>query len=242
MDVSRNPRSATEAPPELSADIDLAPSAGRADLHDPDQRHAIEQQLTSVPGILAARLVPGFEREVDELHIVTTPERGAKSTVRDVQTVLLARCGVSIDHRVISVVQLDERQILPAPGRVQLLRVGTVQSGKGLVAEVGLAFDDDQATGSADGAATTSGYIRSVARATLAAFDELIDTDVTIELRDATVLSVGGQDLAVTVLELRDRRGEELRSGTAIVRDPAGDAVARSVLAALNRTVETTGA
>lgn len=242
MHVSRNPGNAAEQPPELSADIDMAASTGPVDLHDPAKRHAIEQQLTSVPGILAARMVPGFDREVDELHIVTTPERGAKSTVRDAQTLLLARCGITIDHRVISVVQLDERQILPAAGRVQLVRVGTVQAGKGLVAEVSLAFDDEQATGRADGAATTSGYIRSVARATLAAFEELSDTDITIELRDTTVLPVGGQDLAVTVLELRDRRGEELRSGSAIVRDPAGDAVARSVLAALNRTVEPAGA
>ena len=242
MDVFRNPDLATEGAAELGAEIDLSAGPGRSDLHDPSERRRVEQQVTSIPGVLAVRLVPGFDREVDELHVVTVPERGAKATVRDVQTVLLARCGVNIDHRVISVVQLDERQVLPAAGRVRLLQVTTVQSGKGLVAEVALAFDDEEARGSAEGAATSAGYVRSVARATLAAFNDLIATDITLELRDAAIVAVGGQDLAVTVVELRDGRGEELRSGTALVREPAGDAIARSVLAALNRTVETGGA
>jgi hypothetical protein len=242
VEVSRNPDLVTEGMAELAAEIDLSADPGRSDLHDPAQRRRVEQQVTSIPGVLAVRLVPGFDREVDELHVVTSPERSPKATVRDVQTVLLARCGVNIDHRVISVVQLDERQVLPAAGRVRLLQVGTVQSGKGLVAEVSLAFDDEEARGSADGAATTAGYVRSVARATLAAFNDLIATDITLELRDAAIVAVGGQQLAVTVIELRDGRGEELRTGTALVREPAADAVARSVLAALNRTVETGGA
>jgi len=238
VDVSRNPDMMNGRASELGAEIDLSAAPGRADLHDPSQRRRVEQQLTSIPGVLAVRLVPGFDREVDELHVVTSPERGAKSTVRDVQTVLLARCGVTIDHRVISVVQLDERQLLPMPGRVRLLEVSTVQSGKGLMVEVALAFDEEQARGTAEGGSTSAGYVRAVARATLAAFNDLIATEVTLELRDAAIVPIGGQQLAVTVIELRDGRGEELRSGTALVRDPAADAVARSVLAALNRTVD----
>ncbi len=242
MDVFRNPDLVTEGVAELDAELDLSAEPGRSDLHDPSQRRRVEQQVTSIPGVLAVRLVPGFDREVDELHVVTSPERGPKATVRDVQTVLLARCGVNIDHRVISVVQLDERQVLPAPGRVRLLQVTTVQSGKGLSAEVALAFDDEEARGVAEGAATSAGYVRSVARAALAAFNELIATDLTLELRDAAIVTVGGQELAVAVIELRDARGEELRSGTSLVREPAADAIARSVLDALNRTVETGGA
>ncbi len=242
MDVFRNPDLVTERAAELDAELDLGTEPARTDLHDPTQRRRVEQQVTSIPGVLAVRLVPGFERQVDELHVVTIPERGPKATVRDVQTVLLARCGVTIDHRVISVVQLDERQVLPAAGRVRLLEVTTVQSGKGLTAEVALAFDDEEARGAAEGAATTAGYVRCVARATLGAFSDLIATDLTLELRDAAIVTVGGQELAAAVIELRDGRGEELRSGTALVREPAADAIARSVLDALNRTVETGGA
>ncbi len=237
MDVSRNPLSGADGTAELDAEIDLAASPERPDLHDHPSRQRVERQLTSIPGVLAVRLVPGYDREVDELHVVTTPERGAKSTVRDVQTVLLARCGVNIDHRVISVVHLDEEQVAKRAVRIELLRVGTVRAGNRLIAEVTLGREDEESHGTADGAATTGNHAAAVARATLTAFNGLFDADLGIELRHATIIPLAGHDVAVTLLELRDSRGEELRSGTAMVREAESDAIARSVLDALNRTI-----
>lgn len=239
MQVSRQPDGDRSPTAELDAEIDLTASPTRPDLHDEQARLEVERQLASIPGVLAVRLVPGYERDVDELHVVTTPARGAKSTVRDVQTVLLARCGVSIDHRVISVVHLDEQQVTASIARVRLLRVGTVRAGNRLVAEVSLGHGDREAHGTAEGAATAGGYAPAVARATLSAFGQLLDTDLGIELRDASVITLAGHDIAVALLELRDGRGDELRSGTALVRDASGDAVARCVLDALNRTIST---
>lgn len=236
MDASRNPSPTT--PPHTIEEIDLASTEAGSDLHDPDQRRLVEAQLTSMPGVIAARVVPGFDRQIDELHIVTSPERGPKATVRDAQTVLLARCSISIDHRVISVVQVDDRQLSAVAARVRLLQVGTVQSDMKLVAEVTLGLDEDTVVGTADGAATTDGLGRAVATATLRAFDELVSPSVSIELRDTTRVEAGGQVIALTVLELRDSRGGEPRAGTAVLREAAGaDATARSVLDALNRSV-----
>lgn len=236
MDASRNPGSTASSPDVEEIDLTSAPVS--ADLHDPDQRRLVEGQLTSIPGVLAARVVPGFDRAIDELHVVTSPDRGPKATVRDVQTVLLARCSIPIDHRVISVVQVDDHQLSAVVPRVRLQKVATTQSGMELGVEVTLGLDDEQAVGRADGVATTNGMGRAVALATLHAFDALVSPSVSIELRETTRVEVGGQAIAVTVLELRDARGEEPRSGTAVLREVAGaDAVARSVLDALNRTV-----
>jgi len=213
-------------------------SGAGSDLHDPEQRRLVEEQLTRIQGVLAARIVPGFDRRIDELHIVTSPDRGPKATVRDAQTVLLTRCSIPIDHRVISVVQVDEQQVQAAASRVRLVKVGTVQSGPDLVAEVTLGLDDEVALGTADGVSTANGMGRAIATATLRAFGELVSPSVAIELRDTTRVAIGGQMVALTVLGLRDSRGEEPRSGTAVVREVSGaDAVARSVLDALNRTV-----
>ncbi|MFP4150106.1 MAG: hypothetical protein ACLFUG_01815 [Nitriliruptoraceae bacterium] len=236
MDASRNPGAAPL--PQDVEEIDLTATSVGSDLHDPDQRRFVESQLTSIPGVLAARVVPGFDRQIDELHIVTSPERGPKATVRDAQTVLLARCSIPIDHRVISVVQVDDHQLPALAPRVRLLKVGTVQAGMDLIAEVTLGLDGQEEVGRAEGVATTSGLGRAVAAATLRAFDELVGPSVSIELRDTTRVEVGGQLVALTVLELRDARGDEPRSGTAVLREVSGaDAVARSVLDALNRSV-----
>jgi len=224
--------------PELGAEIDLDTAPPSTDLHDPAQRRRVEQELGRVPGVLAARLVPGFERRVDELHVVTTPDRGPKGTVRDAQTVLMARFGIPLDHRVISVVQLDERQVLASAARVVIDEVGIVRSGTGVVAEVVLARDEEHARATADGAATTGGRDRAVASATIAAVQQLLEIDLRMELRGVELVQTGGHEIALSVLELRDPRGQDLLCGTAIVRDSAPDAVARSVLDALNRTLE----
>lgn len=238
MEISRNPEPGAvihEPPVELQIDLTVAPTP--VDLHDPIQRRQVEHHLAAIPDVLAARLVPGFEREVDELHVITTPDRSPKATVRDVQTVLLARCNVRIDHRVVSVVQLDEREVLAAISRIQLDRVVTVHAGRGVSMEVSLSFDDQRAQGRSEGAATAASQARTVARATLEAIIELMSSAVTLELRDVVVTTIGGQEVAVSVVEVRDHRGEELRAGTALVQGTTADAVARSVLDALNRTV-----
>lgn len=78
---------------ELAAEIDLTQEPARVDLHDPQRRGEVEAALTAVPGLVGARLVPGFDREVDEVHVLSTLERNPKQTVRDVQTVLMAASG-----------------------------------------------------------------------------------------------------------------------------------------------------
>ena len=69
----------TDAGADLTAEVDLAARPVSTDLHDPAQRAEVERALTTVPGVLGARLVAGFEREVDELHVLTTLDRSHRS-------------------------------------------------------------------------------------------------------------------------------------------------------------------
>lgn len=226
---------------DLSVDFDLTHRPARADLHDPDQRREVESALTSVPGVLAARIVAGFERDVDEVHVVTSLDATPKHTVRDVQTVLMAKFGVTTDHRVVSVVQLDAEAVeAPASSvRVAIDRVTESHSGLTVTAEVDLRVGDEVRRHVHDGAATPAGRHRAVAGATLAGVRELLAAvDVLLELDGVDIVDVGGHTTAVSVLTQRGPRGAEVLSGTAIVRDAAADAVARSVLDAINRTLE----
>src|SRR5262245_27567000 len=58
--------------------------------------------------------------EVREIHVLTRSKRPPKQIVRDVQTVLLARYGKSIDYRVVSVAftRGDEPPAAPPPPRM----------------------------------------------------------------------------------------------------------------------------
>lgn len=219
----------------------------RTDLHDPERRAEVERGLGNIPGVLGARLVAGYDREVDELHVVTTLDRSPKQTVRDVQTLLMAQYGVTTDHRVVSVVQLDED---PAPDaepvgpravpRATVDRITVSHAGTEVHAEVTLRHAGEVLTGRAEGASTPHGRRNAVARAALAALVPALGASPAVELRGSEIVDLLDHRIALTVIQLRTARGERTVTGSALVRDATADAVVRSVLDALNRTADVT--
>src|SRR5918992_2026340 len=75
----------------------------------------LEADLARVAGVSSARVVG--DETPREIHVVATAERPPKQLVRDVQSLAAARFGISIDHRIVSVVQLDDQVSLDAPGQ-----------------------------------------------------------------------------------------------------------------------------
>src|SRR5688572_10584645 len=67
-----------------------------------------ENLITSLQGVLSARVVVSPVGEVIEVHVLTNPEVPAKLVVRNVESALLAQLGLKIDHRKISVAQTAE--------------------------------------------------------------------------------------------------------------------------------------
>lgn len=224
---------------DLTAEVDLTTPPVRTDLHDPSQRSAVERAIVTVPGVLGARIVPGFERHVDELHVLSSLDKAPKQAVRDVQTVLMARFGIPTDHRVISVVQLDEQRIGgPVASRVTIARVAVTHAGLEVHAEVALRDGDTELVGVGDGPSTPAGRHRAVGRATLDAVRSLLGDDNVVEFEGTEVTEVLGRRVAISLVQFRSARGEHAVAGSALVRDATADAVARSVLDALNRSIK----
>lgn len=67
-----------------------------------------ERLLASLAGVLSARVVARPGGEIDEIHLLTTTEVEPKQTVRNVESALLARFDLEVDHRKISVARTDE--------------------------------------------------------------------------------------------------------------------------------------
>lgn len=68
----------------------------------------LESELQKVLGVRDARVV-GVDHP-SEIHIVSSGVRPPKQVVRDVQSLASAGYGMPIDHRIVSVVQLEEDQ------------------------------------------------------------------------------------------------------------------------------------
>jgi hypothetical protein len=209
----------------------------------------LEESLRQIPGITAASVVTGPDAVPTEVHVLAAPGKPAKQVVRDVQSMALARYDIDIDHRIVSVVQIGDEPVdgvaaLADPdslgdGNDTTIRPAIaaimVRSGGGVTeASVTLAATDALFEGKAQGPAGQSHRSRIVAIATLDALSGLLGQ--TCEVESAAVVSAGSRELAVSVLTLMvPRTGEQVLTGCALVRGDEADAVARSVLAALNR-------
>jgi hypothetical protein len=173
-----------------------------------------------------------------EVHILADRAKAPKQLVRDIQSLALASYDIDIDHRIVSVVQLDDEDVTVEPdhdGNVRPLvaSVMTQTSGTDATVTVTVRTGMDDYTGTAAGAASAGMRPRLVARATLDAVRELLGTPA--ELEHSALLPVGGRTVAVSLVHLTTRQGELVLSGSAIVRNDEADAIARSVLDAINR-------
>lgn len=221
----------------------------------------LEDALRHLPGVKAASVVTGPDAVPTEVHVLANPGKAAKQVVRDVQSLALARYDIEIDHRIVSVVQMGDDEVRPVP---RVADAGTpedaavpagdpsdddapapvvrpsisaiaVRSGHGETqASVTIGIGDLSFEGTSQGPAGRTHRARLVAAATLESVAELLGQ--ACEVESAAVVSTGTREVALTVLTMTvPRTGEQVLTGSAVVRGDEADAVARSVLAALNR-------
>jgi hypothetical protein len=213
----------------------------------------IEAELKRIPGVTAVRMVTDqFERPV-EVHVLATPAKHPKQVVRDIQSVAKVSFDMELDHRVISVVQLDHDNLPDAmqtaaitaavgingdrdDDRITVSRVGTTRHGLRCTATVGLRRGDDEEVGEAEGTVASGNINILVAKATLDALSRHDPRAGRLDVEAAALQHLGGRSFATAGLVLLNPPYEEVLLGSAPVR-AAGpeDAVARAVLDATNR-------
>lgn len=210
------------------------------DLFDELVRLNVETELGRIDGVEQVRVVPGANRPVDELHALVNPARSAKRVSRDMQTLLMTRYGIDVDHRVISIVQLgvDVRQAL-ANGVPRLVLDGVTTTVRDTETRISVDLvdaDDLPARGEVSVPSTGAGIPEAVARATVMALEEHLGINA-LHVAGAQMIDVAGHTTAVVVIEARIERTHSVLSGSAAVRLSESDAVARAVLDATNRLV-----
>jgi hypothetical protein len=216
---------------------------------DPWGVRRAENLLTSLEGILSARVVTTPLGEVSEIHILAAGGQTPKNVVRNVESALLAHLGVRVDHRKISIAQTADVKPLEALDRGAVrdrarqravlfdeLALSTVPKMRRVMATVSLTCDGRTETVVEEGPDTARNKLETSARAAVGALGLLFEEgalalegahQVTMFDRAYVmvgVLSIGGRDTHLLV-------------GTAEVRESAEHAAVYAVLDATNRWV-----
>ena len=93
----------------------LATSPEGAEVTTLRLRPDLEAALRQIQGIRAASVVTNGKSEPTEIHILAMSGKAPKQIVRDVQSLAMAQFDLDIDHRIVSVVQLEDSDLAPTP-------------------------------------------------------------------------------------------------------------------------------
>ena len=211
---------------------------------DHDPLLTLERELCRIPAVGSVRIVSDAIGRPVEVHVLAAPTKPAKQIVRDIQSVSMASFGLELDHRIISVVQLDRGHLEPlvAPvgqARVSIDSISSEQQGMRNHARVTLRRGGDAAVGLAEGSIAESSRNRAFAQATLEALRTLVSAAESADVETAACVTLGSREVAVATLVFVVPPHEEIVSGSAVVRggnEP--EALARAVLDATNRRLQ----
>ena len=214
---------------------------------DPWGVRRAENLLTSLEGILSARVVTTPLGEVSEIHILAQGGQNAKQVVRNVESALLAHLGLKVDHRKISVAASADVKPLQAldlgavrdraAQRVVLfedLAMATVPRSRRVTATVTLALDGQVATVVEEGPDTQRNRMETAARAAVLAMCQLFGVNA-LALEGAQVAEMFGRSVAVVGILAASARDSRMLMGTAEVRESVEHAAVYAVLDATNR-------
>jgi hypothetical protein len=206
-----------------------------------------ENLITSLTGILSARVVVTPQGEVSEVHVLTLSDVQPKQVVRNIESALMAQLGLKIDHRKISVAQTaDVRPIealqheaiaARAKRRVVVFRGLEVRPSdrpQRVLVRVRLAFEDREAQAEEQGTDTMRNRVEAAARAASTCLDELLP-DNSVALEGAQIIEAFDRKFVLVAVHGLGGREAQLLTGTCEIRESAERSAVLAVLDATNR-------
>ncbi len=195
----------------------------------------IESVVCRLKGVIAVSVVPDGSEGISEVHILAGSSRSPKQVVRDVESAVMARLGIAIDHKKISVAQVDDGASRYDHSRLKFSDVSIAFEGNRTEATVRLTKNSLVFSGSASGTNSPNSQIKLIASATLGAIDESGQSDYPLVLEDASEIVLGGKRIANVLVSLAADRGEEYLTGSAIIKQDVWKGVVNATLDAVNR-------
>lgn len=157
--------------------------------------------VSRLPGVLGAEFIVE-NNEIREVHILSDQSRTPKQIVRDVQSAMLARFQVELDHRVVSVAQIPG-SIREARHRLICDRLSISSTRLNGSVTVWLRLDEQEYSGTAECDITSGNRARAVAQATVSALNDLLPSICRTSLEDVRRVPMDDRCAVLVGVQLR---------------------------------------
>lgn len=195
-----------------------------------------EAMINRLEGVIASKVVEK-EGVIEEIHVLVDKTRSSKQVSRDVQSTFVAWFGESVDHRKISVAQMEGFQTKKSHvGRISFERiVASAEPDGRITITVTLSFGDLEGEGELSAYVGKKGRLKLAADATLIALRKMFDLRFGLTLEDVQKNSVAGEDVVNAVILLTRGMEESLLIGASFVKQSDLEATVKATLDAVNR-------
>lgn len=197
----------------------------------------VEELVNELQGVASARVVLDDKGNIQELHVLSDETRNPRQIVRDIETVLLVKMGLNIDHKKISVVQFADRQEAEIK-RINVRSIGYQLHRGGAEVSVALSLGEAQAESKAKGPNSMQNQTRLVANATLSSLKELLGGVIEFVVEDVSITSFARRDAVLVGVSMLTAGIEETFVGAAFIRGDVKEAVVKATLDAVNRRLQ----
>lgn len=198
-----------------------------------------EQAIKQIKSVIAARIKVNSQGEIEEIHISAGSGRMPKQIVRDVESILIAQFDLQIDHKIISVAQLEDDEdgtfAIVDTMRPKLVGV-TLRTVNGMAeVKVELLTGDKKIEGIAQGPSSAHNKLRLFVEATLKALSPLTLDKFLFVTEDVGITQLAKQQIALVSITLITSDGEQSLTGCALVKNDDRESVVKATLDAVNR-------
>lgn len=217
---------------------------------DPWGVRRAENLLTSLEGILSARVVTTPLGEVSEVHVLAQAGLSPKQLVRNIESALLAQLGLKIDHRKISIAQTAEVKPIEALEKdavrdrvlqrallFENLAVAPGRRPHRILITVTLSYHGQTDAAEEETADTPRSRVEAAAKASVTVVDRLL-MDSSIALEGAKIVEAFDREFAFVAVQGLGGRETILMTGTSEIKESAERAAVFAVLDATNRWTE----
>ena len=200
--------------------------------------------LSKIPGVFSANVSEDELGDIAEIHILASTRRNAKQISRDVQSAITAAFHREVDHRTISIAQIDSTAYagvdacrMRQAARLRYAGMNVPMRDGRRVYEVRLTREDTDYTGEASCPNSPHQKRRAVAEATIRALESALSLDGELSLVAVHNSDIAGVPIIVCAIECPETRDGRLLIGAAhyMRDDDEAECVVRATLDALNR-------
>lgn len=198
----------------------------------------IEKIISKIQGVVSGRLT--YQNgEIVEIHILANSKRSPKQIVRDIESAILVKMGIELDHKKISVAQLkaDSCNSHRLNERYRFQSINYKAENGSAEITVTISNGNKSCSSSVTGPNIEQHRLRLISSATLGAIEKCLEKPNLLIPGNVQKIALCGRAAIAVTVNLNLNNQEEILLGTALNRGDEFESTIKATLDAVNRRI-----